>query len=158
MRYRIVDFLPLLLALALICGWVVFQQPLPWLPQIPRAAAAPTLQPVAVAGAVATPTLQPRATALQSLCDPTRPRFLGSLASLKERLGSRMGDARDCEQPVDEAGNTEQLTTTGLAYYRRDLNLAAFTNGYDHWALDDERMVHWTGGAVEPPSDAAAAP
>jgi hypothetical protein len=158
MRYRIVDFLPLLLALGLIGVWLAFQQPLPWLPQLPRTAAAPTSQPVAVAKAAATPTLQSRAIALQSLCDATRPRFLGSLASLKERLGARMGEARDCEQPVDDAGNTEQLTTTGLAYYRRDLNLAAFTNGYDHWALDDERMVHWTGSAVEPPSDAASEP
>jgi len=154
-RYRVVDFLPLLLAIGLLGAWLAFQQPfpvtLPWAvnqtaPPPNQQAPRPTPPP---------PTLVPRAVALQSLCDTNRPRFLGTLANLKARLGSRMGEATECERPIDDDGNTQQMTTTGLAYYRHRLDVAVFTNGYDHWGLDDDRMLHWIGEAVEPPADAA---
>jgi len=159
MRYRLVDFLPLLLALALIGAWFVFQQPMPSLsfglpgPVGPAVLAQQPL-PLATASPVPTQVLS-RAEALLSLCNGSKPTFLGTLGSLKLRLGARMGDAADCERPVDEEGNTQQATTTGLAYYRHRLNAAVFTNGWDHWALVDAQVVHWTGQAVDPPASAA---
>jgi hypothetical protein len=157
MRDRLVDYLPLLLAVGLIAIWFGFQRPLPWLPQVPPAPslgvlAAPT--PTAVAGTTGVA----RATALLALCDASKPRFLGSIANLKSRLDARMGDPTDCERPVDAEGNTQQPTTTGLAYYRRALNLAVFTTGWDHWALVDGGIVHWAGPNVEPPGDATPDP
>jgi len=149
MRYRIVDFLPLLLALGLIGAWFVFQQPLPFLRQNQQSVAAQQPLPLRTP---TPPPLAPRSAVLLALCNKDRPSFLGTLASLKTRLGARMGDAADCERPVDDDGNTQQLTTTGLAYYRHRLNLAAFTNGWDHWALDVNRLLHWTGNEIEPPS------
>jgi len=151
MRDRILDFLPLLLALGLIAAWFGFQQPLPWLALDQPA---PTLQPLPLATPTAIVSV-PRATALQTLCESGRRRFLGSLANLKTHIGDVMGDAKDCEHAIDADGNTQQLTTTGLAYYRRRLNIAIFTNGWDHWALSDDKLLRWSGSDVEPPSDAA---
>ncbi len=151
MRYRIIEFLPLLVALALVAGWFGLQQPLPWLSQAPASALSPALQPV-----VPTPVVT-RGAAIQSLCDPRQPLYLGSLASLKTRLGERMGDPIGCERQVSPDGDTEQATSKGLAYFRRRLNLAAFTTGWDHWALSGSELVHWAGTAVEPPADAAPA-
>jgi hypothetical protein len=63
-----------------------------------------------------------------------------------------MGDPLECEHAVDAAGNTQQRTSTGLAYYRKVRNLPCFTTGYDHWALaPDGSIIHWTGDAVDPP-------
>ena len=33
------------------------------------------------------------------------------------------------------AGNTEQQTSTGLAYYRAQANVVVFTDGVEHWAF-----------------------
>jgi hypothetical protein len=154
MRFRLFDFLPLLLALSLVAAWFGLQQPLPWQTEpIPAA--------VALVRSTATPTSAPsvpRATALLALCDAKSPRFLGTLANLQSKLGARMGQPADCEKPIDAEGNTQQLTTTGLAYYRRSLNLAAFTNGWEHWALTNNQIVHWAGNEVDPPSGATSEP
>jgi len=159
MRYKLVDFLPLLLAFGLIGAWLFLQRPVLSLPFASTGPAALAQQPLPLA----TPPLLPpqvvsRAEALLSLCNTSRPTFLGTLGSLKLRLGARMGDATDCERPVDEEGNTQQLTTTGLAYYRHRLNVAAFTNGWDHWALVETQVVHWTGQVVDPPANATVEP
>lgn len=69
-----------------------------------------------------------------------------------------MGDPIDCEHVVDSAGNTQQRTTTGLAYYRKALNVTCFTTGWDHWGLVARGVVHWTGDAVDPPADAKVLP
>jgi len=65
-----------------------------------------------------------------------------------------MGDATECERVVDADGNTEQRTTTGLAYYRARANVVVFTNGVEHWALTPGGVVHWTSDEVEPPANA----
>jgi hypothetical protein len=156
MRYRLLEFLPLLLALALVAAWFGFQQPLPWLPQNQQSADQ-AVQPLALPTRVP-PTAVPRATVLQARCEAGQPRFLGTVANLKTRLGGVMGDPSDCEHSVDADGNTQQQTSTGLAYYRRRLNMAAFTNGYDHWALTGGQVLHWVGEDVEPPEDAAPVP
>ena len=48
-------------------------------------------------------------------------------------LGASMGEPLECERAIDDQGNTQQKTTTGLAYYRSKLNIACFTTGWDHW-------------------------
>jgi hypothetical protein len=93
-----------------------------------------------------------------AICTLADPRFQGGIASLKLRLGAAMGDATDCEHVVDPNGNTQQRTTTGLAYYRKGLNIACFTTGWDHWALVARGVVHWTGDSVDPPPDATLLP
>ena len=70
-------------------------------------------------------------------------------------IGSRMGDPLECERTIDAQGNTQQQTTTGLAYRRNELNATCFTTGWDHWALrDDGTVVYWASQAVDPPLDA----
>jgi hypothetical protein len=65
-----------------------------------------------------------------------------------------MGEPLECERPVDDDGDTQQNTTTGLAYYRHQLNLACFTTGWDHWGLQAGQLVHWTGDAIDPSPEA----
>jgi hypothetical protein len=160
LRYRIIDFLPLLLALVLVAGWFAFRQPMTFSFGLPTAA-----QPGATTSPTSAPTVEPapttpaltRAAAIQSLCDASQPSFLGSLGALKARLGERMGEPRVCERQIDSDGNTEQMTSTGLAYYRHDLNAAMFTTGWEHWALVGNKLLYWTGEAVDPPPDARPA-
>jgi hypothetical protein len=77
------------------------------------------------------------------------------MTRLKAALGTVMGDALECERAVNAQGDTHQNTTTGLAYYRKQLNVACFTTGWDHWAArGDGSLVHWAGDAVDPPPDA----
>jgi hypothetical protein len=119
----------------------------------PQAAA--TLAPPTVtiapkpAAAISSPTA-----AQPASCTATAPRFVLGAAALKGALGARMGDPIECERVVDADGNTEQRTTTGLAYYRARNNIAAFTNGFDHWAQTPSGVVHWVGDDVEPPPGA----
>jgi hypothetical protein len=91
-------------------------------------------------------------------CIVTAPRFTYGTAELKAALGASMGEAAECERVVDAAGNTEQKTTTGLAYYRARNNISAFTNGFDHWAMTPAGVVHWTGDDLEPPPDTEPQP
>jgi hypothetical protein len=157
MRDRLTEWLPLLLVGVLLIvfqisrsGWLTsaLQPPVDASPTTLRAAATPTSKsPLVVASARATPP------PVSALCQP---RFLNGLAALKTALGATMGDPLDCEHPVDNAGNTQQRTTMGLAYYRKALDAACFTTGWDHWALTGPgRLMHWTGDAVDPPADAA---
>jgi hypothetical protein len=91
-------------------------------------------------------------------CTAAAPRFVHGAATLKTALGERMGDPLECERVVDAAGNTEQRTTRGLAYYRARSNITVFTNGFDHWAIVASGLVHWTSDSVEPPPDAERVP
>ena len=91
-------------------------------------------------------------------CTDAAPRFVYGTAALKAVLGASMGQAAECERVVDAAGNTEQRTSTGLAYYRARNNISAFTNGWDHWAATPAGVVHWTGDDLEPPPDAEPPP
>jgi hypothetical protein len=98
-----------------------------------------------------TPVASP--TPVPALCAASSPTFVGGLAALKKRLGASMGQALECERAADNQGNSQQKTTTGLAYYRKHLNLACFTTGWDHWALTADGLVHWTGDAIDPPGE-----
>jgi hypothetical protein len=104
---------------------------------------------------VAKPSAAASPTALATeLCAPTAPRFLHGAAALRAAIGTGMGEPVECEKVIDSAGDTEQKTTSGLAYYRARSNLPAFTNGFDHWALTGDGVAHWTGDDLEPPPNA----
>jgi hypothetical protein len=115
--------------------------------------------PVATPGPVAARPLaaaSPSTTTATS-CTDAAPRFVYGTAALKAALGAIMGEAAECERVVDAAGNTEQKTGTGLAYYRAHNNISAFTNGWDHWAVTVAGLVRWTGDDLVPPPDAEPA-
>lgn len=160
---RLFDFVPLLLALALVFAYFSFSgqslsiPQLPALPFLPRVAGEPTasLQPLQDPTATPrAPTRVPAAAATSSGCEAARPRYSGGIAELHDAIGDIMGDALDCEAP-SAGGDTQQKTTKGLAYYRKSTNVSAFTNGFDHWALTEDGVVHWGGDQVDPPPDAA---
>src|SRR5688572_22472227 len=69
-------------------------------------------------------------------CPPGQPaRFVLGIAALHDRLGAIMGEPVECEHVDPTSGDMVQHTTTGLAYYRPEINTAIFTNGEAHWAL-----------------------
>jgi hypothetical protein len=88
------------------------------------------------------------------VCSAAAPRFVLAMARLKARLGADMGAPTECERVVDASGDTEQTTTTGLAYYRASVNTPVFTNGVEHWALTSDGLAHWTTDDLEPPPGA----
>lgn len=154
MRDRLTELLPLLLVGVILLVFQFTRSEGLGLTFLPLAAPTaelkpPTPQPsrnqVAVAGATAT----------AARCSSNQPRFVGSIALLRAAIGSSMGDPLECERSVDAQGNTQQRTTTGLAYRRRQLNTTVFTTGWEHWALgDDGTVVYWASDAVDPPFDA----
>ena len=93
-------------------------QPIPSSPTPSPATASPSAATTAAAG---------------ETCTAALPRFVHGVATLKAVVGTDMGEPLECERVTDAAGDTEQRTTTGLAYYRAASNTVAFTNG---WGLD----------------------
>jgi hypothetical protein len=162
MRDRVTDLLPLLLVGVVLLVFQVVRDPPAAMPFIEPPGPTPT-PVVAVAGANAHGTPRPRQTpeapalGLDS-CYSIQPIFVGGMRALRQRLGASMGEAVECEHAVGADGDTQQRTTTGLAYYRKALNMAGFTNGWEHWALLDRGLVHWSGMAVDPPLDASILP
>jgi hypothetical protein len=118
------------------------------------------LIPLVSGAAVPTPTplptavLETPAPVVDETCTPGQPIFVHGAATLKAALGEAMGDPLECERVTSASGDTEQRTTAGLVYYRASTNGVAFTNGFDHWALAANGIVHWTGDAVDPPASA----
>jgi hypothetical protein len=89
-------------------------------------------------------------------CQPDHPAFYYGFADLHAELGSVMGAPLECEHAIHVNGDTRQRTTTGYAYYRKSDNVPTFTNGWDHWALTGDGLVHWSGYVVDPPTTHAA--
>jgi len=118
----------------------------------PRPTTEVRLSPTATARPLPTPT--PVTAAEGQSCTATAPRFVHGVGTLKAALGTAMGQPLECERVVDAEGDSEQRTTTGLAYYSSASNIAGFTNGWDHWALTAEGVVHWTGDESAPPPGA----
>jgi hypothetical protein len=81
-----------------------------------------------------------RSASIASGCDPARPTFALGMARLKEQLADRMGDATECEHPIDGAGNTVQATTAGVAEYLADSQIVTFTDGVRRWELTGDAM------------------
>jgi hypothetical protein len=162
-RDRVLEFLPLLLVVVLLAGYQAVRAggvegPLALIAALKTPVPTPTVavasvRAVAVNG-TSTPTSSSASFSSSSAngCAGGQPRFLGGLALLRAAVGARMGDPLECEHAVDGQGDTQQRTSTGLAYYRKARNAPTFTTGYDHWALaPDGSLIHWTGDAVDAP-------
>lgn len=74
-------------------------------------------------------------------CDPARATFELGLADLKLRLGPVMGDPLECERAVDAAGDTAQLTTTGIAAYLQRSQTLTFSDGSHSWTLSGGNLT-----------------
>ena len=72
-------------------------------------------------------------------------------------MGPVMGDPVEDEHGNPDNCDTQQLTTTGLAYWRCSTNLvsfAAYPDGALHWALSttaETGLVEWSGADADPP-------
>jgi hypothetical protein len=69
-------------------------------------------------------------------------------AQLKAQLGEPMGNPLENEHGNPDNCDTQQQTSTGLAYWRCSTGLVTFAaapDGLHHWALVDGRLVEWTG-------------
>jgi hypothetical protein len=151
MRDRLNDLLPLLLVGVVLLVFHLSRLDVQTLDFMTMAE--PTATPAVV---VATPRAKPplraaSATRVVAVCNPAQPQFSGGLATLKTVLGSSMGEPLECEHSVSLDGDTQQKTTTGLAYYRKQLNAACFTTGWDHWGMLRGDLVRWSGHDVDPP-------
>jgi hypothetical protein len=92
----------------------------------------------------------------QAVAEPGYEFVLG-FAFLKTQLGPVMGDPVELEHGNEDNCDTQQLTTTGLAYWRCSTNMmsfAAFPSGEVHWAWAEPGLLEWTGSDADPPEDA----
>jgi hypothetical protein len=117
------------------------------------------MRATALASAVSLITLLfPTASVLASQLSAACP-YRSGFADLKAQIGARMGNPSSCEYPDPKGtGDTEQTTTSGLAFWRKSTNTPTFTNGFDHWALTSNGLLYWTGDSVDPPVVTAAVP
>jgi hypothetical protein len=109
----------------------------PFVPVIPP----PTVTPAP------TPALEPGEEA---------PTFVLGFAFLKQQLGATMGVPLENEHGETATCDTQQRTTTGLAYWRCSTNtmtFAALPDGLVHWAWLGQ-LVTWTGPSPDAPADA----
>jgi hypothetical protein len=155
MRDRLTELLPLLLVGLVLLVFQLSRTDPPMLRFQPFGEPTPTAVPRQSISGTTVPALQAADLTQLAVCSMAYPRFMGGIAVLKAKLGRTMGDPLECERVVNNDGDTQQKTTTGLAYYRKLLNTACFTNGWEHWGLVDKGFVHWAGPTVDPPADAA---
>jgi hypothetical protein len=157
MRDRVFELLPFVLVAVILLALQMTRADGPPPARTDVSAAMPESTPPTglAAAAVRRPTRVTGVTAATPACNSDQPRFIGRVALLRAALGSTMGDPVNCEREADEEGNTQQKTTTGLAYYRKVRNVAVFTTGWEHWALLPESgLVYWASNEVEPPPNA----
>ncbi len=113
---------------------------------------------ISIATMVSTGALVPAPASAQTAahCPPGQSaEFLFGFAALRDRLGSTMGLPLECEYVNPENSDTIQHTTTGLAYYRPEINTPMFTDGQRHWALSNNQLLMWRSQSVEPPRPTA---
>jgi hypothetical protein len=82
------------------------------------------------------------------------PQFVLGFEFLKAEMGPIMGDAVELEHGNPDNCDTQQLTTTGLAYWRCSTNMmsfVAFPDGLIHWAWMPPGLFEWAGPDVDPP-------
>lgn len=84
------------------------------------------------------------------------PAFAFGFASLKASIGDAMGDPLECEHTNPLNGDSLQLTTTGLSFYRKSTNTATFTDGAMHWGLTSDGLIDWEESSMDPPGTAGA--
>jgi hypothetical protein len=76
------------------------------------------------------------------------PTFLLGFATFRDQLGGPIGSPVENEHGTPSTCDTQQLTTSGLAYWRCSTNtmsFAAFPDGLHHWALVAGQIVEWVG-------------
>ena len=83
------------------------------------------------------------------------PQFVLGFAQLDQRVGAAMGSAVDCEHTDPVSGDTQQHTTTGLAYVPHQSGLVTFTNGWEHYALMGNQVELWRNASADPPQPTA---
>jgi hypothetical protein len=112
----------------------------------------------------AAPLPPPPPTAVSSSSSAGGYHFELGFAVLKSLLGSLMGDPIEGEHGVTDGCDTQQATTTGLAYWSCStgvLVFAASPDGLHHWAWLGDHLAEWIGPSAVPPAatnEAAAAP
>ncbi len=79
------------------------------------------------------------------------PQFVLGFAELQHHVGASMGTPLECEHPDPSSGDTQQHTSTGLAYVPRGNGLVSFTNGWEHYALVRGQVELWRNTSVDPP-------
>jgi hypothetical protein len=104
------------------------------------------------------PTITPTATPTRVVTTAAElPRFVLGFAFLKEQLGPIMGVPLEPEHGTPDSCDTQQRTSTGLAYWRCSANAMSFAaapDGLQHWAWNGGRLVTWSGTSPDPPPDA----
>ena len=101
------------------------------------------------------PGLAPQPTAPAATSPASGPTFVLGFATLSQALGGVMGTPTEDEHGTTSGCDTQQLTTSGLAYWRCDTNtmtFAAFPDGLHHWALLNGQVVEWFGASPDPPA------
>jgi hypothetical protein len=88
---------------------------------------------------------------------PSLPEFEPPYDFLDTQLGPTMGSAIEPVQTSPDSCDTQQRTSTGLAYWRCSTNIVAFAadpDGLQHWAWVNDALVSWAGDSADPPPDA----
>jgi hypothetical protein len=73
---------------------------------------------------------------------------------LKAALGEAMGEPLEDEHAVDDTCHSQQLTTTGQAYWSCMTAMATFAadpDGLHHWAMMKGLVLEWVADSVGPP-------
>src|ERR1700687_2769309 len=94
----------------------------------------------------------------QAQCSADGPRLALEFAELASRLGTRVGDATECQHADSPSADLQQSTTTGLLYLRRSTNTPTFTDGAEHWALRGGQVLNWSTAEVDPPQSSQPVP
>jgi len=97
---------------------------------------------------------RPTAQTVGSRCAAgTTPQFTLGFADLKTRLGDTMGEPLTCEfADPNGSGDMHQLTSKGLAFWRKSTNTPTFTNGSEHWGRTATGWVEWSSASIDPPT------
>jgi hypothetical protein len=102
--------------------------------------------------ATATPQPSPTSPAAAPSAPPAG--WVYGFHALREFLGDRMGERAGPEWDAGDGDRNQITTTGGMAYWRSSTNIAAFTDGYQHWAVTDRGIELWLGSSIDPGEDA----
>jgi len=92
-------------------------------------------------------------------CAPdVTPEFRLGFATLHSHLGHTMGVPMECQHTASDSSDIVQQSSTGLAYFRTRTNAPSFTDGWNHWALTADGLMHWQGETADPPRGAEFGP
>jgi hypothetical protein len=113
----------------------------------------PAPEPVSIARTNAAPARDALAQAARGCARGVAPGFVAGFAQLKSRLGDLMGNPLTCEYPdPNGTGDVHQMTTKGLAFWRKATNTPTFTNGSEHWGHTAGGWMYWRGESIDPPA------